>query len=84
VVDLAGRPSGTLVVAAASAATAAGRAIRELIALLRECLSGDTVTFSGDYSLRKFRLGVELGDRKPKIIPGALGEGMLSLAGAER
>ena len=58
--------------------------MREFLALLRECLSGDTVTFTGDYyQVRKFRLGVELGDRKPKIVLGALGEGMLRLAGAE-
>ena len=58
--------------------------MREFLALLRECLSGDTVTFTGDYyQVRRFRLGVELGDRKPKIILGALGEGMLRLAGAE-
>jgi probable F420-dependent oxidoreductase len=58
--------------------------MREFIALLRECLSGGTVTFAGDYyQVRKFRLGVELGDRRPKIILGALGEGMLRLAGAE-
>jgi probable F420-dependent oxidoreductase len=58
--------------------------MREFIALLRECLSGDMVSFAGDYyQVRKFRLGVELGDRKPKIVLGALGEGMLRLAGAE-
>ena len=58
--------------------------MREFLALLRECLSGDTVTFTGDYyQVRKFRLGVELGDRKPKIVLGALGEGMLRLAGAD-
>ena len=58
--------------------------MREFLALLRECLSGDTVTFTGDYyQVRRFRLGVELGDRRPKIILGALGEGMLRLAGAE-
>ena len=58
--------------------------MREFIALLRECLSGNTVTFAGDYySVRKFRLGAELGDRKPKIVLGALGAGMLRLAGAE-
>jgi probable F420-dependent oxidoreductase len=58
--------------------------MREFIALLRECLSGTTVTFAGDYyQVRKFRLGVELGDRQPKIVLGALGEGMLRLAGAE-
>ena len=58
--------------------------MREFIALLRECLSGDTVTFAGDYyQVRKFRLGIEPGDRKPKIVLGALGEGMLRLAGQE-
>ena len=58
--------------------------VREFIALLRECLSGNTVTFAGDYyQVRKFRLGVDLGDRRPKIVLGALGEGMLRLAGAE-
>ena len=56
--------------------------MREFIVLLRECLSGDTVTFAGDYyQVRKFRLGVEPGERKPKIVLGALGEGMLRLAG---
>jgi probable F420-dependent oxidoreductase len=58
--------------------------MREFVALLRECLSGGTVTFAGDhYQVRKFRLGVELGERRPKIILGALGEGMLRLAGAQ-
>ena len=58
--------------------------MREFLALLRECLSGGTVTFAGDYyQVRKFRLGVELGDRRPKIVLGALGEGMLRLAGRD-
>jgi probable F420-dependent oxidoreductase len=58
--------------------------MREFIALLRECLSGRKVTFAGDYyQVRNFRLGVELGDRRPKIVLGALGEGMLRVAGAE-
>jgi alkanesulfonate monooxygenase SsuD/methylene tetrahydromethanopterin reductase-like flavin-dependent oxidoreductase (luciferase family) len=58
--------------------------MREFIALLRECLSGGTVTFAGDYyQVRNFRLGVELGDRRPMIILGALGEEMLRLGGAE-
>ena len=58
--------------------------MREFIALLRECLSGGKVIFAGDhYQIRNFRLGVELGDRRPKIILGALGEGMLRLGGAE-
>src|SRR5690242_10796895 len=43
--------------------------MREFIVLLRECLSGGTVTFAGDYyQVRKFRLGVEPGERKPKIV----------------
>jgi probable F420-dependent oxidoreductase len=58
--------------------------MREFLTLLRECLSGEAVTFSGDhYQVRRFRLGVELGDRRPKIILGALGAGMLRLAGEE-
>lgn len=58
--------------------------MREFIALLRECLSGGTVTFAGDYyQVRGFRLGVELGGRRPEIILGALGEGMLRLAGEQ-
>jgi probable F420-dependent oxidoreductase len=58
--------------------------MREFIALLRECLAGGKVTFAGDYyQVRGFRLGVELGDRRPKIILGALGEGMLRLAGEQ-
>jgi probable F420-dependent oxidoreductase len=58
--------------------------MREFIALLRQCLSGETVTFAGEYyQVRGFRLGVELGERRPKIIVGALNEGMLRLAGAE-
>ncbi len=58
--------------------------MREFIAVLRECLSGGKVTFAGEYyQVRGFRLGVELGDHRPRIILGALGEGMLRLAGAE-
>jgi alkanesulfonate monooxygenase SsuD/methylene tetrahydromethanopterin reductase-like flavin-dependent oxidoreductase (luciferase family) len=58
--------------------------MREFIALLRMCLSGEKVTFAGDYyQVRGFRLGIELGDRRPKVIVGALGAGMLRLAGAE-
>lgn len=56
--------------------------MREFLAVLRECLSGEPVTFAGDfYRLRKFRLGVDLPARRPKVIVGALGEGMLRLAG---
>jgi probable F420-dependent oxidoreductase len=58
--------------------------MREFIALLRECLSGRKVTFAGEYyQVRGFRLGVELGDRRPQVIVGALGEQMLRLAGEQ-
>jgi len=56
--------------------------MREYVALLRECLSGEPVTFEGDYfSAKRFRLGVRLGERKPKIIMAALNPQMLKLAG---
>ena len=38
---------------------------REFLTLLRECLSGETVTFQGDfYDVKRFRLGLKLGDRR--------------------
>jgi probable F420-dependent oxidoreductase len=56
--------------------------VREYVELVRQCLSGEAVTFQGDfYDVRRFRLGVRLGDRKPKIVIGALNERMLRLAG---
>jgi probable F420-dependent oxidoreductase len=56
--------------------------VREYITLVRECLAGETVTFSGDfYKVSRFRLGLRLGERKPKIVVGALNPGMLALAG---
>lgn len=56
--------------------------IREFVALLRECLSGEPVTFQGDfYEVRRFRLSMELAERRPRIVIGALGERMLTLAG---
>ena len=56
--------------------------MREYVALLRECLSGESVTFEGDYfSVKRFRLGVRLGERRPKIIRAALNPQMLKLAG---
>lgn len=58
------------------------RRCREYLALVRECLAGEAVTFDGDfYHCRKFRLGVRLGERRPKLILGALNERMLRLAG---
>jgi len=56
--------------------------MREYVALLRESLSGEPVTFEGDYfQVKRFRLGVRLGERKPKIIIAALNPQMLKLAG---
>jgi probable F420-dependent oxidoreductase len=56
--------------------------MREYVALLRECLSGESVTFEGDFwSVKRFRLGMHLGERRPKIVMAALNPQMLRLAG---
>src|SRR6478672_8691508 len=56
---------------------------REYLTVLKECLSGEPVTFQGDfYDIKKFRLGVRLGERRPKIALAALNEQMLRLGGA--
>ena len=56
--------------------------VREFVALLRECLSGETVSFDGDfYRVSRFRLGLRLGEQQPKIVLAALNEQMLRLAG---
>lgn len=56
--------------------------VREFVTLLRACLSGERVDFEGDfYSVSRFRLGFKLGERRPRIVIGALNEGMLRLAG---
>jgi probable F420-dependent oxidoreductase len=56
--------------------------VREYVALVRECLSGESVTFKGDfYTVSRFRLGLRPGERTPKIVIGALNEAMLRLAG---
>jgi probable F420-dependent oxidoreductase len=56
--------------------------VREYVTLLRQCLTGERVDFAGDfYQVRGFRLGVRLGERRPKIVVGALNPGMLRLAG---
>jgi probable F420-dependent oxidoreductase len=56
--------------------------VREFLTLLRECLSGETVTFEGDfYTVKRFRLGVRLGERRPKIALAALNKQMLRLGG---
>lgn len=55
---------------------------REYMTLLKEIWAGDAVTFEGDfYSLKRSRLGVRLGDKKPKVVLGALNPKMLALAG---
>src|SRR6478735_9071476 len=37
--------------------------VREYVTLVKECLSGESVTFAGDfYDVRGFRLGVRLGE----------------------
>ena len=56
--------------------------MREYVALLRECLSGESVTFEGDFwQVKRFRLAVRLGERRPKIVLAALNPQMLRLAG---
>ena len=61
------------------------RMMREYVALLRECFSGDSVSFEGDYfSTKRFRLGLRLEGKKPKIIMAALNPQMLKLGGERR
>ena len=56
--------------------------VREFVTLLRACLSGESVDFEGEfYNVSRYRLGVRLGERRPKTVIGALNEGMLRLAG---
>lgn len=56
--------------------------VREYLTLVRACLSGEKVDFAGDhYQVKGFRLGVKLGERRPKLVVGALNEKMLALAG---
>lgn len=55
---------------------------REYLQVLRRCLSGEMVDHDGDfYRTRGFRLGVRLGEKRPRIVLGALNEKMLSTAG---
>ncbi len=56
--------------------------VREYVTLVKQCLTGEKVTFQGDfYDVRGFRLGVRLGERRPEIVVGALNPKMLQLAG---
>ena len=55
---------------------------REYVTLVKECLSGESVSFKGDfYECSRFRLGVRLGEKRPKVIVGALNPAMLRMAG---
>lgn len=55
---------------------------REYVTLLRACLSGEKIDFHGDfYQVKGFRLGVKLGERRPRIVLAALNAKMLQLAG---
>lgn len=56
--------------------------MREELTLLRLLLSGERVDFEGDFhTVRGFRLGVRLGERRPRIILAALNPQMLRLGG---
>ena len=56
--------------------------MREYLTLVREMLSGEQVTFEGDfYSVKRFRLGVRLGERRPELVLAALNSQMLRLGG---
>lgn len=56
--------------------------VREYLEVVRACLSGEAVDHDGDfYRCSRFRLGVRLGERRPKLVLGALNERMLRTAG---
>ena len=56
--------------------------MREYLTLVREMLTGEQVTFDGDfYHVKRFKLGVRLGERRPKLVLAALNERMLRLGG---
>lgn len=56
--------------------------VREYVTLVKECLTGESVSFKGDfYECSRFRLGVRLGEKRPKVVIGALNPAMLRLAG---
>ena len=56
--------------------------MREELTLLRLLLSGEKVDFDGDFhTVKGFRLGVRLGERRPRIVLAALNPQMLRLGG---
>ena len=55
---------------------------REYVTLVKELLTGEAVTFKGDfYEVSRTRIGVRLGHRRPKVVVGALNPAMLRMAG---
>ncbi len=56
--------------------------VREYLAVVRAVLTGEPVSFDGDfYRLQRARLGIRLGERTPRIVLAALNPAMLRLAG---
>jgi probable F420-dependent oxidoreductase len=56
--------------------------MREYLELTRACLDGEVVSHDGEfYATDRFRLGVRLEGRRPKLVLAALNERMLHLAG---
>ena len=56
--------------------------VREYLTLVRQCWGGEPVDFDGDYyHCRRFRLGIRLGERRPRLVLGALNARMLAVAG---
>lgn len=56
--------------------------VREHLDILRRLFDGEAVTVDSEHvSLRKSRLGLRLGEQKPKLILAALNPRMLALAG---
>ena len=67
---------------AAVTAGDADTAATEHLTLVRSFLSGERVDHDGEFfSARGARLGVRLGERRPKLVLAALNPGMLRLAG---
>jgi probable F420-dependent oxidoreductase len=55
--------------------------MREYLTLMRELLSGERITFAGDFwSVKNFQLGIRL-ERRPKLVLAALNAQMLRLGG---
>ena len=55
---------------------------REYVTLVKECLTGESVSFKGDfYECSRFRLSVRMGHKRPQVVVGALNPAMLRMAG---